>query len=167
MLTGPDVASALIAAGITHVVWIPDSDLGRWDDALSNHPALTLVRVCREAEAFAVAAGLWLGGRQPIVMIQCTGLFDAGDALRNVLHDMGLPLLVFVGVRNLLAHEGGPPLRLLVRQPGFAALDLVEAGVEFFLEVLRLADGDARGRAVGKRQHHAALDLLGREASFP
>jgi len=107
MLDGPDVASALTVAGITHVIWIPDSDLGRWDDALSSHPALTLVRVCREAEAFAIAAGLWLGGKRPIIMIQCTGLFDAGDALRNVMHDMGLPLLVLVGVRNLLAHDRG------------------------------------------------------------
>ena len=107
MLDGTAVASTLAACGITHVVWIPDSDLGRWDEALSSHPALTLIRVCREAEAFAIAAGLWLGGKKPIVMIQCTGLFDAGDALRNVLHDMGLPLLVLVGVRNLLAHERG------------------------------------------------------------
>ena len=107
MLDGPAVASTLTACGITHVVWIPDSDLGRWDEALSSHPALTLIRVCREAEAFAIAAGLWLGGKKPIVMVQCTGLFDAGDALRNVLHDMGLPLLVLVGVRNLLAHERG------------------------------------------------------------
>ena len=105
MLDGPDVASALTSAGITHVVWIPDSDLGRWDAALSRDPALTLVRVCREAEAFAIAAGLWLGGKRPIVMLQCTGLFDAGDALRNVLHDMALPLPVLVGVRNALAHQ--------------------------------------------------------------
>lgn len=107
MLDGPDVASALTSCGITHVVWIPDSDLGRWDDALSRDPALTLVRVCREAEAFAIAAGLWLGGKKPIVMLQCTGLFDAGDALRNAIYDMGLPLLVLVGVRSLLAHERG------------------------------------------------------------
>ena len=107
MLDGPDVASALKSARITHVVWIPDSDLGRWDAALSRDPALTLVRVCREAEAFAVAAGLWLGGKRPIVLLQCTGLFDAGDALRNVLHDMALPLPVLVGVRNALAHRRG------------------------------------------------------------
>src|SRR4051812_48813745 len=107
MLDGHDVASALTSCGITHVVWIPDSDLGRWDAVLAGDPALTLIRVCREAEAFAIAAGLWLGGKRPIVMLQCTGLFDAGDALRNVLHDMGVPLPVLVGVRNALAHERG------------------------------------------------------------
>ena len=107
MLDGPDVASALTVCGITHVVWIPDSDLGRWNDALSRDSGLTLIRVCREAEAFAIAAGLWMGGKKPIVILQCTGLFDAGDALRNVLHDMGLPLPVLVGVRNAHAHATG------------------------------------------------------------
>ena len=107
MLDGPNVASALTACGITHVVWIPDSDLGRWDEAFSRAPALTLIRVCREAEAFAIAAGLWMGGKKPIVILQCTGLFDAGDALRNVLHDMGLPLPVLVGVRTARAYATG------------------------------------------------------------
>ena len=107
MLDGPSVAAALTRCGITHVVWIPDSDLGRWDEAFSRAPVLTLIRVCREAEAFAIAAGLWMGGKKPIVILQCTGLFDAGDALRNVLHDMGLPLPVLVGVRNARAYATG------------------------------------------------------------
>jgi hypothetical protein len=40
-------------------------------------------------------------------MIQCTGLFEAGDALRNVLHDLKLPLLLLVGVRSWYAHQQG------------------------------------------------------------
>lgn len=105
MFDGPGVLEALKQCGITHVVWIPDSDLGRWDAALSADPDLRLVRVCREGEAFAVAAGLHLGGKRPIVMIQCTGLFEAGDALRNVLFDLELPLFVLVGVRSWKAYQ--------------------------------------------------------------
>jgi hypothetical protein len=40
-------------------------------------------------------------------MIQCTGLFEAGDALRNVLFDLNLPLFVVVGVRSWFAHQKG------------------------------------------------------------
>jgi hypothetical protein len=54
-----------------------------------------------------VAAGLWLGGKVPVVMIQCTGFFEAGDAFRNVVHDLGLPLFVLVGVRSYYAHRQG------------------------------------------------------------
>jgi sulfopyruvate decarboxylase TPP-binding subunit len=88
--------------GITHVVWLPDSTLGQWEQALSSTPGLTLIRVCREGEAWAVAAGLHLGGARPLVMIQCTGLFESGDALRNVLFDFGLPLFAVIGYRSAL-----------------------------------------------------------------
>src|SRR5438045_959381 len=105
MLDGPAIVAALQSCGITHVVWIPDTELGAWDAALAAAPNLSLIRVCREGEAFAVAAGLYLGGKKPIVFIQCTGLFEAGDALRNVLHDMKLPLFFVVGVRSYYAHQ--------------------------------------------------------------
>lgn len=107
MLDGPGVVQALAAEGVTHVVWLPDSELGLWEQALAASPALKLVRVCREGEALAVAAGLLLGGMRPVVMIQCTGLFEAGDALRNVIHDLHLPLFLVVGVRSWKAHLKG------------------------------------------------------------
>ena len=107
MLDGPSIASALQRCGITHVVWIPDTELGTWDAALSAAAGLSLIRVCREGEAFTVAAGLHLGGKKPIVIIQCTGLFEAGDALRNVLHDMKLPLFFVVGIRSYYLHNQG------------------------------------------------------------
>jgi sulfopyruvate decarboxylase TPP-binding subunit len=107
MFDGPSVAAALTRVGITHVVWVPDSVLGRWDAALSAEPGLTLVRVCREGEAVGVAAGLLIGGARPIVMMQCTGLFEAGDSLRNFVHDLKLPLFFVVGVRSWYAHQQG------------------------------------------------------------
>jgi sulfopyruvate decarboxylase TPP-binding subunit len=54
-----------------------------------------------------VAAGLLLGGRRPVVVVQCTGFFEAGDALRNVVHDLKLPLFLIVGVRNYYPHQEG------------------------------------------------------------
>jgi sulfopyruvate decarboxylase TPP-binding subunit len=107
MLDGPSVASALKGCGVTHVVWIPDTELGLWEPALHADPGLQLIRACREGEAIAIAAGLLLGGKRPIVMIQCTGFFEAGDALRNVVHDLKLPLFLVIGVRSYYAHQQG------------------------------------------------------------
>jgi sulfopyruvate decarboxylase TPP-binding subunit len=107
MLDGPSVVRALKACGVTHVVWLPDSELGTWETALTAPDGLPLIRVCREGEAFAIAAGLLLGGKRPIVLIQCTGLFEAGDALRNVIHDLALPVFFVVGVRSYFAHHKG------------------------------------------------------------
>jgi hypothetical protein len=96
--------AAAIAAGFTHVVWVPDSHTGRWEPDLvaAGRPPL---RPCREGEAVGLAAGLLLGGATPLVVIQCTGFFEAGDAVRNVAHDLKLPLKLLVGVRG--AKGGG------------------------------------------------------------
>jgi len=107
MLDGPSVVRALKECGVSHVVWIPDSELGTWEPALLAEPSISLVRVCREGEAMAVAAGLILGGQKPIVAIQCTGFFEAGDAFRNVVHDLRLPLFLIIGVRSYEAHRQG------------------------------------------------------------
>ena len=100
MFDGHEVVKLFEDLGVTHVVWLPDSELGQWEGALSTSNKLKLVRVCREGEAFAVAAGLHIGGQRPVVVIQCTGFYEAGDALRNVVHDMGLPIFVIVGYRG-------------------------------------------------------------------
>ncbi len=107
MFDGPSVAAALKSCGVTHVVWVPDSVLGQWDAAFTADSDLTLIRVCREGEAVAVAGGLHIGGKRPIVMMQCTGLFEAGDSLRNFIHDLKLPLFFLIGVRSYHAHKQG------------------------------------------------------------
>jgi sulfopyruvate decarboxylase TPP-binding subunit len=107
MLDGESVRDTLVDCGVTHVVWIPDSSTGAWDAALSTTSAFRLIRVCREGEAVAVAAGLLLGGKKPVVSMQCTGLFEAGDTMRNMIYDLELPIFSLVGLRNYYAYKQG------------------------------------------------------------
>ncbi|HEV7221441.1 MAG TPA: thiamine pyrophosphate-binding protein [Pirellulales bacterium] len=123
MLTGPQIAAAIAELGVTHVVWLPDSTLGTWEAALGQSPDLALVRVCREGEAWAIAAGLHLGGRRPLVVMQCTGLFESGDALRNVLFDMRLPLYAMIGYRSYLL-ENSPDTARRFTEPVLKAWGL-------------------------------------------
>ena len=106
MIDGPTVVAALEAAGFTHLVWIPDSHLGMWDAALAGSK-FPVIRPCREGEAIGIAAGLMLGGAKPLVAIQCTGFFEAGDAVRNAVHDLKLPLKLLIGVRSWRALQMG------------------------------------------------------------
>lgn len=99
------IAEQLEACGITHVAWVPDSELGGLEAHLPS--GVRLVRACREGEAIAIAAGLLLGGAKPVVVCQCTGFFEAGDAFRNVAKDLGLPLFLIIGHRGRLALEAG------------------------------------------------------------
>jgi sulfopyruvate decarboxylase TPP-binding subunit len=107
MIDGPSAVAALKACGVSHVVWVPDTELGTWEPALLAEPSIRLIRACREGEAVGVAAGLIMGGKHPVVLIQCTGFFEAGDALRNVVHDLKLPLFLVVGVRSYHAFQQG------------------------------------------------------------
>ncbi len=102
MFTGSEFVELLARLEISHVVWVPDSTVGRWETDLAAADGLRLVRVCREGEAWAVAAGLYVAGARPLVIIQCTGLFESGDSLRNVLFDYTLPLYSIVGYRSYL-----------------------------------------------------------------
>lgn len=105
MFTGPEITAALVELQFTHVVWLPDSALGPWEPSLEAEPRLRLVRVCREGEAWVLAAGLHLGGARPLVMIQNTGFFESGDAMRNVLFDLKLPLYALLGYRSYLVPD--------------------------------------------------------------
>ena len=102
MFTPEEIVAAFTELGITHVVWIPDTTTGQWDNALQAAPEIQLIQVCREGEAWALAAGLYLGGAKPIVVIQCTGFFESGDAMRNIVHDYKLPIYGLVGYRSYL-----------------------------------------------------------------
>lgn len=124
MFAGEEIASLLGSLDITHVVTVPDSTIGRWEDAIVAR-GITLVRVCREGEAWAVAGGLYMGGASPLVMIQCTGLFESGDALRNMVHEWKLPLYGMIGYRSYLSQDTLPgDTTLVFTEPILAAWQL-------------------------------------------
>ncbi len=108
MFSGDEILEIFSGLGLTHVVWIPDTTLGQWDEALRGAENLKLVQVCREGEAWALAAGLHLGGARPIVCIQCTGLFESGDSLRNIVHDYQFPIFSLIGYRSFLNTDSLP-----------------------------------------------------------
>ena len=108
MFSGEQIAQVLEELGVTHVVTVPDSTIGPWQTAIERRGRTRLVRVCREGEAWEVAAGLHLGGATPLVMIQCTGLFESGDAIRNVIHDWKLPIFSLIGYRSYLNQDTLP-----------------------------------------------------------
>ena len=114
------VVETFESLSVTHVVWLPDSSLGAWENALAASTKLRLLRICREGEAWALAAGLKLGGARPLVVMQNTGLFESGDSLRNALFDLGLPLYAVVGYRSYLL-EGSRDTARRYTEPVLAA----------------------------------------------
>jgi sulfopyruvate decarboxylase subunit alpha len=138
------MGALMSSVGITHVVTVPDSTIGAWESGIEA-AGITLVRVCREGEAWTIAGGLYMGGARPLVMIQCTGLFESGDALRNMLHEWKLPLYAMIGYRSYLNQDNLPgDTSLVFTEPILAAWKL---DVLFVKEPAQLPDIGAHYRA--------------------
>lgn len=84
----------------THVVSIPDGESRHLFAALTDDPEITVISPTREGEGLAIAAGLWVGGCKPLVLLQNTGLMEAGDALRGCGIGPSIPLMLLVGWRG-------------------------------------------------------------------
>lgn len=106
-LSAERVLAALKECGVTHVVWLPDSEANFMYQALAADPDLRLVSVCREAETMAIAVGLMVGGKEPVCLIQNTGFLESGDSLRGLVLDVKIPMLLMIGYRGW---RGGEPM---------------------------------------------------------
>jgi len=96
--------------GVTDVVSLPDNSSAALLLLLRESSDIRMLSVTREGEAFALAAGLWMGGRNPLVLIQNTGLLESGDSLRGTLLRMRIPVVCLVTYRGYakLARWGSP-----------------------------------------------------------
>jgi sulfopyruvate decarboxylase subunit alpha len=94
------VLDVLARHGVTDIVSLPDNSSAALLSLLRQSADIRLLSVTREGEAFAMAAGLWLGGRKPLVLIQNTGLLESGDSLRGTLVRMRIPVVCLVTYRG-------------------------------------------------------------------
>ena len=80
MLSADKIVASFVAHGITHVVGVPDNGSRALYEKLWAHDDIEVILTSREGEAYGLASGLYLGGARPLVLIQNTGFFEAGDA---------------------------------------------------------------------------------------
>ena len=90
--------------GVTHVVWLPDSETNWLYLLMKADPSLTLVAVPREGLAFSAAAGIHIGGKTPVILIQNTGMMESGDSMRGWAMGLNIPVVMIVGYRGYTRH---------------------------------------------------------------
>ena len=90
--------------GVTHVVYLPDSETNWLYLLMKADPAIRLVGVNREGHASSIAAGLWLGCAKPLILIQNTGMLESGDSIRGWLMSINVPIVLMVGYRGWTRH---------------------------------------------------------------
>jgi sulfopyruvate decarboxylase subunit alpha len=95
------VCEGVHAAGSRHVIYVPDNPLSHVLKCLGE--AFTDIRTTlatREEEAFGIAAGLYLGGARPTVMLQSSGLGNSLNALTSLIVPYQIPMLILISMRG-------------------------------------------------------------------
>jgi sulfopyruvate decarboxylase subunit alpha len=95
------VCAGVHACGSRHVVYVPDNPLSHVLAVLdAEYPDITATIATREEEAFGIAAGLYLGGARPTVMLQSSGLGNSLNALSSLIVPYEIPMLMIVSMRG-------------------------------------------------------------------
>lgn len=119
--------------GVTHVVWLPDSETNWLYVLMKADPELTLVAVAREGLAFSTAAGLHAGGSTPVILIQNTGVMESGDSMRGWGLGLDVPVVMLIGYRGYMKGK----------QPVDTAATYVEPFLKAFGIEYQLIENDA------------------------
>src|SRR5258707_8776772 len=95
------VCEGVHAAAIRDVVYVPDNPLSYvLGDFATRFRDVRLMLATREEEAFGIAAGLYLGGKLPAVMLQSSGLGNSLNALTSLLLPYQIPVLMVISMRG-------------------------------------------------------------------
>lgn len=100
MASAQKIVDALKKQNITHAIGVPDNGSAKIYELLREEPNIEVITVTREGEAFAIAAGLYVGGKKPVIIIQNTGFLESGDAFRGTVFNMRIPIVVIIGYRG-------------------------------------------------------------------
>lgn len=95
-------ASSAVAAlrrnQVDHVVTVPDwVQLSLHDRLNKGVEGIKVINCCNENQVVTVAAGLTIGGKRPLVMMQNQGLYNCFNSLRAVCLDAHIPMVFMVG----------------------------------------------------------------------
>ena len=95
---GSALYSALCAAGITHIVTVPDFVQMSLHACLDQKDAvIKQVYACSEDQALTTATGLYVGGARPAVLVQNQGFYKGLNTLRATCIDAGVPVVFLIG----------------------------------------------------------------------
>lgn len=99
------VIEALQAAGFDFAVTLPATQIHTLQDQLSHHPGFIHVAVTNEAEGCAIAAGAWMAGKMPVLVVETSGILLSTYALLRLHATFGIPLLILSTYRGGLGEQ--------------------------------------------------------------
>ena len=157
MISGKEFVALLEAQGYDFFSGVPCSLMESIISALESHPRLPYVPAVREDVAVGLAAGAWLAGCAPMVLMQNSGLGTSLNALVSLSLMYRLPALLLVTWRG---YEGkDAPEHLLMGEISPSLLGLI--GIPHrVLTAERVGEDIAWARAESERLSQPVALLL-------
>jgi len=121
------LADALIDAGVEVAAWVPDKRLAPIGDRIVER-GIALRTLPREEECFGFAAGYRAAGGMPLVLLQCSGLGNALNAIGSLVVPYGLGFPAVLSMRGALGERN--PSQMPLGRAAVGLLDLL--GVQAF-----------------------------------
>jgi len=122
-VSGAELATLLDRHGFDFYTGVPCSLVEDLIAALECHRRAPWIPAVREDVALGLAAGAWLGGRRPVVVMQNSGLGTSLNALASLSLMYGLPALLIVTWRGFGGQDA--PEHLLMGEISPRLLDLL------------------------------------------
>lgn len=95
---GSIIANAMLQCGIDSITTVPDFVQIATHQYIDQRKDQFLVTYCSdENQALHVATGLYIGGKNPAVMMQNQGLYNCMNSLRACGLDASIPLFLMIG----------------------------------------------------------------------
>jgi len=135
-VSGAELARLLDRHRFDFFTGVPCSLVEDLITALERHRQAPWLPAVREDVAVGLAAGAWLGGRRPVVVMQNSGLGTSFNALASLSLMYGLPALLVVTWRGFEGHDA--PEHLLMGEISPRLLELL--GIPF--RILRPESAD-------------------------
>jgi phosphonopyruvate decarboxylase len=122
---------AMTARGFGPWLGVPCSFLRPFIDYVIDRDDLDYVASTNEGEALAMAVGAQLAGRQPVVMLQNSGLGNLVNPLASLTYPFRAPVLLIITLRGDPGLRDEPQHELMGRTTR-ALLDVLEVENEWF-----------------------------------
>jgi sulfopyruvate decarboxylase subunit alpha len=95
-----EFSETLSSAGFDFFCGVPCSLLGEVIEYLSSSRGFEYVPATREDESLGIAAGAYMGGKKPVVLMQNSGLGNSTDALTSLILLYKFPILLVISWRG-------------------------------------------------------------------
>ena len=96
------VYEALVKSGYDFAVTLPCGMLKSIITHIDESPEIHHVPLTREEEGIGIAAGAYMGGRKPVMIVQSSGIANALNSIASLNIAYQIPLLIILSYRGNL-----------------------------------------------------------------